>query len=141
MRTCRAFTLVELVVVILILGILAGVAAPKLLDTSGFATENGVRQTLAVVRDAIELYAASHDGTLPGQSDNLPGDLADYMRGAFPTSPVGAQDNSVGYTSLIDINGDAAPSTSWKYSITSGEFICNSKLPRPSDPVSTYDEL
>lgn len=36
------FTLIELVVVILILGILAGVAAPKLLSVSGEATDNGL---------------------------------------------------------------------------------------------------
>ena len=58
-----AFTLVELVVEIMLLGILAGVAAPKLLNTSRQATENGLRQTLAVVRDAIELYAAQNSAT------------------------------------------------------------------------------
>ena len=60
------FTLIELVVVIMILGILAGVAAPKLLKTSAAATDNGLKQTLSVVRDAIEMYAAEHNGVLPG---------------------------------------------------------------------------
>ena len=39
----NGFTLIELVVVILILGILAGVGAPKLFSTSGLATENGLQ--------------------------------------------------------------------------------------------------
>ena len=64
MKNRNAFSLVELVVVIMILGILAAVAAPKLFSTSGTATDNGLRQTLTVVRDAIDLYAADNAGAL-----------------------------------------------------------------------------
>jgi general secretion pathway protein G len=36
----KGFTLIELVVIIMILGILAGVAAPKLMNTYGSATDH-----------------------------------------------------------------------------------------------------
>ena len=84
----NGFTLVELVVVIMILGILATLAVPKLLNTAGRAKDNGLKQTLAVIRNAIELYTAENDGDLPGQTDDLPGDLTPYLRGDFPTAPV-----------------------------------------------------
>ena len=69
MEKRQGFTLVELVVVVMILGILAAVAAPKLLGTSGTATDNGLRQTLSVVRDAIERYAAENGGDFPGTDE------------------------------------------------------------------------
>ena len=69
MEKRQGFTLVELVVVVMILGILAAVAAPKLLGTSGTATDNGLRQTLSVMRDAIERYAAENGGDFPGTDE------------------------------------------------------------------------
>ena len=70
MRKHKGFTLIEFVVVVMILGILAAVAAPKLLNTSSTASDNGLKETLGVVRDAIERYAAEHGGQLPGLLDN-----------------------------------------------------------------------
>ena len=54
------FTLVELVVVVMILGIIASIAAPRLLSTSDTALDNSLRQTLGVVRDAIDKFAAEN---------------------------------------------------------------------------------
>jgi general secretion pathway protein G len=125
----NAFTLVELVVVIMILGILAGIAAPKLLNTSKTATDNGLRQTLSIVRDAIELYAAENSGNLPpcaNATSSLQDALQLYIRGSFPVCPVGTQDDDVTATTTSPIAADATPATGWKYNTSTGEFICNS---------------
>lgn len=125
------FTLIELVVVIMILGILAGVAAPKLFNTSANATDNGLKQTLSIVRDAIELYAGKY-GALPpctGTGADFRTAVGEFMRGNFPKLPIGdAAIQDIDVTPEADPNpivADASPATGWKYNPTIGQFIIN----------------
>ena len=130
MKKRNACSLVELVVVIMILGILAAVAAPRLFQTSGTATDNGLRQTLTVLRDAIDLYAADNGGDLPPctmTGADFKTALQDYIRGDFPVCPVGpAKDNAdVVPTTGTGATGDAMPTAGWKFNTDDGTFICN----------------
>lgn len=134
------FTLIELVVVIMILGILAGVAAPKFFQTSATATDNGVKQSLAIVRDAIELYAANNGGSLPpcdAGGTSLRAALTPYIRGAFPTcpvGPVGCKDDQVTPVTGVP-TGDKTQNTGWKYSTDLGTFIINNADPSTLGPL------
>ena len=145
MNRRSGFTLVELVVVILILGILAGVAAPKMFNTSTKATDNGLKQTLAIVRDAIELYMAQN-GTLPGctgTGSDFRIAVQPFIRGPFPKCPISpAQNDQVTpVTGIGAPTGDVATGTSpgWKYNTQTGAFICNNNAASKSDTSITYD--
>ncbi len=142
----RAFTIVELVIVVLILGILASVAAHRLIGVSDKASDNGARQSLTIVRDAIDLYMAKN-GRLPGADGaqtTFKSDLAPYIR-QFPILPVGraqAQDDQVVMDgSSGPIAGENAPNQGWRYYYTLGTFIMNLNKSTATDNSIKYDEL
>jgi len=60
-RKPRAFTLVELVMVVVIIGIVAGIAVPRMSSATTHASANALQATLMNVRTAIECYYAEHN--------------------------------------------------------------------------------
>jgi general secretion pathway protein G len=123
-RKQNAFTLVELVVVVLILGILAAVAAPRLFDTANDARQNGTKQSLSVVRDAIELYKAQNGSFPPAAT--LATALKPFIKRQFPASQVGTNQNStVAASTQNPIASPEAGSAGWAYNQTTGEFVIN----------------
>ena len=139
MRKHKGFTLIELVVVVMILGILAAVAAPKLLGTSATAADNGLKETLAVVRDAVERYAAEHGGALPGTDEaSFKALLVPYLR-VFPKSPLTSTDT----VEIATTAGTTTPTgtKAWMYNKADGTFIANSTANTKSDPSIKYNEL
>lgn len=118
-----SFTLVELVVVILILGILAAVAAPRLLNSSDDATKNVFVTQLFIFVDGFSLYAIENGNFPPGGTDpgELPSGVEQYVsaKGFAKPSPYGGLWDYMGgpqgqnailgveFTGGVDYPGDA----------------------------------
>ncbi len=65
MRAKRGFTLVEILIVVVILGILAAIVVPQFTQASTEAKMNSVCSNLQSLRSQIELYKVQHNDTPP----------------------------------------------------------------------------
>ena len=68
-RQC-GFTLIEIMVVVVILGILAAVVVPKVLDRPDQARATAARQDIAGLMQALKLYRLDN-GSYPSQNQSL----------------------------------------------------------------------
>lgn len=62
----KAFSLVEILIVVAILGILAAVVVPTLQGHTALARETAIKDNLRLLRNAIEQYASQHNDVPPG---------------------------------------------------------------------------
>ena len=120
----HAFSLVELVVVVLILGIIAATAAPRMFDAAGDARQNSTKASLAVLRDAIVLYEAQNGVNPPAAT--LAVSLEPLLNGPFPAVQLGANQNANVVASSQDpITAPEAGGAGWAYNETTGSLVVN----------------
>lgn len=141
------FTLVEILIVVIILGILAAIVIPQFTEASNDARESALASDLQTVRSQLELYKVQHlerypDKDAAGADDasvanflarltgrtlltgeiNAAGPFGPYLQ-KFPTnpfSPVGADTVTFGVV-------DPAPggATGWYWNTNLGKFSAN----------------
>lgn len=75
MKAKSGFTLVEILIVVVILGILAAIVIPQFTGASTEAKESALRSDLQAIRSQIELYKIQHN------ADILPGEILDEATG------------------------------------------------------------
>jgi len=92
----KAFTLIEILIVVIILGILAAIVVPQFTSATEDAQLSSAKSTLQTIRSQIELYRVRNNGQYPAfpfATENGWGDTAnngfignDYMR-SQPMNP------------------------------------------------------
>jgi prepilin-type N-terminal cleavage/methylation domain-containing protein len=134
----RAFSLIELVIVVVILGIIAAIALPRMSKGAAGATDTSLKSSLAVMRSAIDLFQAEHAGVFPSLT-NLPNAMTQYSDDAgttfvttkdgthpwgpylraIPALPVGADKGKNTFTAAL------AAGFGWVYDAASGTITAN----------------
>ena len=66
MKTEKGFTLVEILIVVVILGILAAIVVPSFSSASQSSRAGALAEDLRVVRTQLAVYEVEHDGIPPG---------------------------------------------------------------------------
>ncbi len=66
MKSRGGFTLVEILIVVVILGILAAIVVPQFTEASGEAKDSRLQSDLQSVRSQVELFKIQHTGVMPG---------------------------------------------------------------------------
>jgi general secretion pathway protein G len=108
----NAFTLYEVLIVVVLLGILAAVVLPSFTGYTVSARESAVKDTLMTMRTQIEFYRMQHDGTLPG-----------YMNG----NPISEMLLELQFIATTTVTGAVSPSTTPTSPYLYGPYV--KKLP------------
>lgn len=124
-KSQKGFTLIELVVVIAILGILAGIAIPRFMDATASARGARIVADLRTIDSAAMLYQAK-TGNLPGSEADLTTDASANSKyvllAAWPAPATGK--------AIITNNKNTALTwtvTTDKYVLKDGRGTINSK--------------
>ena len=144
-RKNTGFTLVEILIVVIILGILAAIVIPQFTEASNDARVSAMVSDLQTVRSQIELYKVQHKDNYPGTAANgtwsinnfkthltsktdidggAGGTLGPYLQ-KFPTNPFNSSNTVRDATLAADPNA-AVGNDGWWFNSTTGSFGVNS---------------
>jgi Tfp pilus assembly protein PilE len=125
-RKSRAFTLVELIVIIVVLAILSGVAIPKYIDYTTSAKSSAAKATVGAVRSAIANFYANSalTGTATYPTLVQMQTLGTVMQEALPNNPYNNANTIVAATWAA--TPPTAGAQGYAYDVATGRFWLNS---------------
>ena len=137
----KGFTLVEILIVVVILGILAAIVVPQFTNAANEARVGNIATQVSTIENQIELYAAQNNGSYPdlatdgwgavGTAGTMIGDgyLKEVPVNPFDgTSTIGAWPAGTD-TSASIVYGDATGG--WLYDITTGNIAASTSIAAP----------
>lgn len=89
-NTNKGFTLVEILIVVIILGILAAIVIPQFTNASTDARKNSLSSQLQTMRSQFELYKLQHNDKLPTAFATASGVVTDWTGMTGQTDVAGA---------------------------------------------------
>ena len=110
----KGFTLVELVVVIAILGILAGIAVPRFMDATATARGSKIIADLRTIDSAVTMYLANDaTGTAPvaAATGTTAGAIVPKYLATWPVPPSGTAKITNSSGTAVEITGLTATYT------------------------------
>lgn len=132
--TGRAFTLVEILIVVVILGILAAIVIPQFTSASETSRESALQQDLFRLRQQIELYKHHHNGEAPTLANfidqmtlatDTDGDTAARGTAGYPHGPYLPNMPTNPFTDTVPLGDGAVGSSAWYYNEDTGEIAPN----------------
>jgi len=150
----QAFTLVELLIVVVILGILAIIVLPKFSNASATARASMLADDLRIIRTQLEVFKGQHNGIAAGYPGGMSGvtptyeafishmtlssnarfDTADEHSAAFPFGPYLREipTNPVNAKNTVQVIADGEPfptsgddSDGWIYQPSTMRFVAD----------------
>lgn len=130
----RAFTLVEILVVVLIVSILAMIVVPQFTSAAGETRENALKMNLFRIRQQLSVYQQQHNGNWPSldsfeqqmtQASNLAGETVTPGTVGYIFGPYLGDVPKNPYTDTNTISDGAVGTSAWYYNEDTGEFLAN----------------
>ena len=146
------FSLLEVVIVVAIIAILAAIGIPRMSRGSRGAGDSALRANLSVLRNAVDLFSAEHQGNYPtaanvanqliqySNTSGSPQESKDdthiygpYLR-SVPPLPVGARKGGT------QIAAADANDVGWIYNQTTGAVTSNTTATEKDDAGIAYSD-
>ncbi|MBL7139448.1 MAG: prepilin-type N-terminal cleavage/methylation domain-containing protein [Planctomycetes bacterium] len=137
-----AFTLVEILIVVIILGILAGIVIPNITGVTVISRETNLKENLSKIRAQVQVYRQQHASFPEGTEfvdqmtkyTDFDGDVADTQSGDYRYGPYLEQmpSNPVTMDATIRTTSDPAgryppgdQNGGWWYNEVTGDFYAD----------------